>query len=67
MVSLSALDDSRPLLDAAFEGGVTLYDTAYIYGGGENERGVGKWVNDRGIRDQAGFRCCLGRQGVEIE
>ena len=52
MVDVHSLEESLPLLDATFEGGVTLYDTAYIYGGGGNERGVGKWVNDRGIRDQ---------------
>jgi len=52
MVHVDSLEESLPLLDASFEGGATLYDTAYIYGGGANERGVGKWVNDRGIRDQ---------------
>jgi len=52
MVHIDSLEENLALLDASFEGGVTLYDTAYIYGGGGNERGVGKWVNDRGIREQ---------------
>jgi aryl-alcohol dehydrogenase-like predicted oxidoreductase len=45
-------DKTNELLDASFAGGVTMYDTAYIYGGGENERSVGNWVNSRGIRDE---------------
>jgi len=40
------------LLDQVFEMGCTMFDTAHVYGGGANERTVGAWVRDRGIRDQ---------------
>jgi aryl-alcohol dehydrogenase-like predicted oxidoreductase len=52
MCHTSRQDETNRLLDSVFEGGVTLYDTAYIYGGGEVERAMGAWVNSRGIRDQ---------------
>ncbi|UCH27884.1 MAG: aldo/keto reductase [Trueperaceae bacterium] len=40
------------LLDAVFELGCTTFDTAHIYSNGANERGVGRWVRERGIRDE---------------
>ena len=40
------------LLDQVFEMGCTMFDTAHVYGGGGNERTVGAWVRDRGVRDQ---------------
>ena len=40
------------LLDAVYELGCTAFDTAHIYGAGDNERTVGRWVNQRGIRDR---------------
>jgi aryl-alcohol dehydrogenase-like predicted oxidoreductase len=40
------------LLDAAFEAGINAVDTAYIYGGGNADRFLGKWINSRGIRDK---------------
>jgi aryl-alcohol dehydrogenase-like predicted oxidoreductase len=40
------------LLDSIRALGCTTFDTARVYGGGENERVVGRWVNSRGIRDQ---------------
>ncbi len=39
-------------LDAVFELGCTTFDTAHIYGFGDNERTVGRWVNQRGIREE---------------
>jgi aryl-alcohol dehydrogenase-like predicted oxidoreductase len=52
MVSSRAIDYSFELLDAIFELGCTTFDTAHQYGGGDNERTVGRWVNDRGVRDK---------------
>lgn len=40
------------LLDAIFALGCNAFDTAHGYGGGENERIIGAWVNSRGIREQ---------------
>jgi len=41
------------LLDAFFERGGTIFDTAWIYGGGRTERVLGEWMATRGVRDQA--------------
>ncbi len=46
------LEKSHALLDSAFELGYTTFDTAHVYGTGDNERTVGAWVNARGIREQ---------------
>jgi aryl-alcohol dehydrogenase-like predicted oxidoreductase len=40
------------LLDAVFEQGINTFDTAHVYGNGDNERTVGAWIRERGIRDQ---------------
>ncbi|MBX7256627.1 MAG: aldo/keto reductase [Candidatus Hydrogenedentes bacterium] len=52
MVGSAEPDMYMPLLDDVFEQGCNTFDTAHIYNGGENERGVGRWVNSRGIRDK---------------
>ena len=41
------------LLDAFWEKGGNLFDTAYVYGGGYTEKLLGDWLNNRGVRDQA--------------
>jgi predicted dehydrogenase/aryl-alcohol dehydrogenase-like predicted oxidoreductase len=41
------------LLDAFFEAGGNLFDTAYIYGGGYTEKLLGDWLTNRGVRDQS--------------
>jgi aryl-alcohol dehydrogenase-like predicted oxidoreductase len=40
------------LLDEAFALGCNTFDTAHVYSAGENERTVGKWVNDRRVRER---------------
>lgn len=52
MVSSGDLDYSFGLLDAVFARGCNTFDTGHIYGGGDNERTVGRWVNERGLRDK---------------
>lgn len=52
MVSTERLDESFQLLDAVFEQGCNTFDTAHGYGNGDNERTVGCWVNDRGLREK---------------
>jgi aryl-alcohol dehydrogenase-like predicted oxidoreductase len=39
------------LMDAAFDAGITLFDSAYIYGGGQCEQVFGEWMSARGVRD----------------
>lgn len=43
---------SFALLDNFFEIGGNAIDTAYVYGGGRAEPGVGAWINTRGLRDR---------------
>jgi aryl-alcohol dehydrogenase-like predicted oxidoreductase len=45
-------EQSFDLLDQALELGYNAFDTAHVYGNGDNERTVGQWVNDRGVRDR---------------
>ena len=40
------------LLDEIFDLGCTTFDTAHVYGAGDGERTVGRWVNERGIREK---------------
>ncbi len=40
------------LLDGFFERGGTLFDTAWIYGGGRTEAVFGEWLRARGVRDE---------------
>lgn len=38
------------LMDAAWELGITHFDTADAYGGGRSERAIGAWIRSRGVR-----------------
>lgn len=40
------------LLDAVYELGCTTFDTAHVYGNGEVERVLGRWIKANGIREQ---------------
>lgn len=40
------------LLDAAYAHGCTAFDTAHVYGDGECDRVLGRWIAARGLRDQ---------------
>ena len=42
------------IMDAAFEAGINVFDTADAYGGGRSESAIGKWLAQRGsaVRDQ---------------
>ena len=50
--SSKELEKSLSVLDSAFEHGINAFDTAHVYGGGDNERTVGRWVHERGIREE---------------
>ena len=45
-------DQARELMDAAWESGITHFDTADAYGGGRSELWIGRWIALRGIRPQ---------------
>lgn len=40
------------VFDAWFEAGGNAFDTGYIYGGGTQEKLLGQWMKQRGVRDQ---------------
>jgi predicted dehydrogenase/aryl-alcohol dehydrogenase-like predicted oxidoreductase len=40
------------LLDAFWEAGGNLFDTAYVYGAGYTEKLLGEWQQNRGVRDE---------------
>jgi aryl-alcohol dehydrogenase-like predicted oxidoreductase len=41
-------EEAFALMDAAWELGITFFDTADAYGGGSSERWVGEWLRSRG-------------------
>ena len=41
------------LLDAYFEAGGNLFDTAVVYGAGYTEKLLGEWLTNRGVRKEA--------------
>jgi aryl-alcohol dehydrogenase-like predicted oxidoreductase len=51
-VSADRLDEGYALLDAIYAEGCNTFDTAHVYGRGENERIFGRWIRERGVRDQ---------------
>ena len=51
IVNAEELDRSFRLLDDAFELGYTTLDTAHVYAGGNSERAIGRWMAERGNRE----------------
>ena len=51
MVGSDHLKESFALLDEIRSLGCTTFDTGHVYGNGDNERTVGHWVRDRGVRE----------------
>ncbi len=45
-------DQALELMDAAWDSGITHFDTADAYGGGRSERVIGRWISSRGVRPQ---------------
>jgi len=43
-------DQALALMDAAWELGITNFDTADAYGGGRSELAIGRWIASRGVR-----------------
>jgi aryl-alcohol dehydrogenase-like predicted oxidoreductase len=46
------------LMDAAWQFGITHFDTADAYGGGRSERAIGGWIRSRGVRPQLTTKTC---------
>jgi aryl-alcohol dehydrogenase-like predicted oxidoreductase len=45
-------DQALELMDAAWELGLTHFDTADAYGGGRSEQAIGRWIATRGVHPQ---------------
>jgi aryl-alcohol dehydrogenase-like predicted oxidoreductase len=45
-------DEAFRIMDAAWELGITTFDTADAYGGGQSETMIGKWMASRGVRPE---------------
>jgi aryl-alcohol dehydrogenase-like predicted oxidoreductase len=52
VINTDERDTSFALLDQALELGYTTLDTAHIYAGGDSERAIGDWMQERGNREQ---------------
>lgn len=59
-----AVDDgqAREVLDASYEAGVTMYDTADVYGDGRSEQRIAAWRRDRGLTDEVFVATKIGRR-----
>jgi 1-deoxyxylulose-5-phosphate synthase len=44
--------EALAVMDAAWELGVRAFDTADAYGGGRSERAIGRWLRERGHRNE---------------
>lgn len=51
IVGLNNYAESAALLDSALRHGLNALDLAYVYGGGDTERAVGRWMAERGNRE----------------
>ena len=45
-------DQALAVMDAAWQVGITHFDTADAYGGGRSEASIGHWIATRGVRPQ---------------
>jgi len=45
-------DQAFAVMDAAWQAGITHFDTADAYGGGRSEAAIGRWIATRGARPQ---------------
>ncbi|MDE1995647.1 MAG: Gfo/Idh/MocA family oxidoreductase, partial [Rhizobiaceae bacterium] len=52
LMEFSTFPAAAIALDAFFEAGGNLIDSAFHYGGGTQDRLIGEWVQSRGVREQ---------------
>ncbi|MBD03784.1 MAG: aldo/keto reductase [Gemmatimonadetes bacterium] len=53
MLNEREMEKGFELLDAVWAAGITSFDTAALYGGGTCERVLGRWMEERGVREEA--------------
>jgi aryl-alcohol dehydrogenase-like predicted oxidoreductase len=51
-VNSDDLDKGFALLDEVYALGCNAFDTAHVYGNGDSERTLGRWIRERGRREQ---------------
>ena len=51
-------DQAFALMDAAWQAGITCFDTADAYGGGHSELAIGRWMASRGVRPALTTKTC---------
>ena len=52
IVGLQNYEESKALLDDALALGINTLDIALVYGGGDSERAIGQWMQERGNREE---------------
>ena len=52
IIGLNNYEESAALLDEAVRLGINALDIALVYGGGDSERAIGKWMEERGNREK---------------
>ena len=57
-------DEALKILRAAHENGVTMFDTANVYGGGRSEKLIGRFLRESGTKPFVATK--LGRGGEEL-
>jgi aryl-alcohol dehydrogenase-like predicted oxidoreductase len=55
-------DAARAVLDASYAAGVTMYDTADVYGDGRSEQRIAAWLDDTGLRGEVFVATKMGRR-----
>lgn len=60
MLSTAEEEYSFDLLDQVYEAGINTFDSGHLYGGGDCERVLGRWIEERGLRDEVVIltKCC---------
>jgi aryl-alcohol dehydrogenase-like predicted oxidoreductase len=51
-------DQALAVMDAAWQSGITHFDTADAYGGGRSEAAIGHWIATRGVRPRLTTKTC---------
>ena len=52
IIGLKNYEESKVLLDDALSLGINTIDTALVYAGGDSERAIGSWMQERSCREQ---------------
>jgi len=52
IINLNNYEQSKALMDDALRLGINAFDSAFVYGGGNSERAIGQWMEERGNRGE---------------